>query len=162
MVVIALNELIMKKNNKKNIAILIAMFFLLTLDRFLKILSYQNKHNPIIIIKNWFNFNFAANKFIAFSLPLFNDWALKFLIITIIIILTVWLISNWQQKNYLLSFLLLFILIGAISNLWDRLTYGFVIDYFDVPFFTVFNLADAMIVLGVFGILILTIHKNKP
>ena len=38
---------------------------------------------------------------------------------------------------------------GATSNLLDRLRRGAVIDYIDVGFWPVFNLADAAIVLGV-------------
>ncbi|MBU1778489.1 signal peptidase II, partial [Patescibacteria group bacterium] len=43
-----------------------------------------------------------------------------------------------------------FIIFGAISNLTDRLEYGYVIDYFSLKYFTIFNLADVMIVIGVF------------
>jgi hypothetical protein len=46
------------------------------------------------------------------------------------------------------------VLIGAISNLYDRLSYSYVIDYLDLKYFTVFNVADAMIVLPVFSILL--------
>lgn len=37
---------------------------------------------------------------------------------------------------------------GAAGNLWDRLVSGRVIDYIQVPFWPVFNLADASIVVG--------------
>ena len=48
---------------------------------------------------------------------------------------------------------------GALSNLWDRIFFGGVIDYIDVGFWPVFNLADASIsagavvlILGIFPI----------
>ena len=50
------------------------------------------------------------------------------------------------------------IIMGAASNLFDRLKYGYVIDYLDLKYFTVFNLADAMII---FGVAILLISANK-
>lgn len=37
---------------------------------------------------------------------------------------------------------------GALGNLYDRLHYGYVIDYLDFRFWPVFNLADAGICLG--------------
>src|SRR3989344_7409932 len=37
---------------------------------------------------------------------------------------------------------------GALSNFFDRIRYGVVIDYIDVPWFTVLNIADVMITLG--------------
>ena len=40
------------------------------------------------------------------------------------------------------------ILAGAVGNLIDRLLYGFVLDFFEIRGFPVFNLADACITLG--------------
>lgn len=41
---------------------------------------------------------------------------------------------------------------GAFSNLFDRIIRGCVVDYIDVGFWPVFNLADIFIVLGIFVI----------
>ncbi len=41
------------------------------------------------------------------------------------------------------------IVLGAGSNLLDRIKYSYVIDYIDLKYFTVFNIADTMISLGV-------------
>ena len=38
---------------------------------------------------------------------------------------------------------------GAIGNLLDRLHYGYVVDFIDIGFWPIFNLADAAIVTGV-------------
>jgi signal peptidase II len=38
---------------------------------------------------------------------------------------------------------------GALANVVDRLRFGYVVDYFDVHVWPVFNLADAAIVAGV-------------
>jgi len=40
------------------------------------------------------------------------------------------------------------VLAGAIGNLIDRLMYGFVLDFFEIRGFPVFNLADACISVG--------------
>ena len=56
------------------------------------------------------------------------------------------------KKDYIKAWLLLAIIFGAISNLFDRIKYGYVIDYLDLKYFTVFNLADVMIVGGVIGL----------
>ena len=38
---------------------------------------------------------------------------------------------------------------GALGNLYDRLAYGFVVDFFDLSFFpAVFNVADSAITVG--------------
>jgi signal peptidase II len=41
---------------------------------------------------------------------------------------------------------------GAIGNLLDRIRYGYVVDFVDIGFWPIFNVADAAIVSGV-GIL---------
>lgn len=41
------------------------------------------------------------------------------------------------------------ILGGAFSNFFDRITAGYVIDFIDIRFFSVFNLADVAITIGV-------------
>jgi signal peptidase II len=40
------------------------------------------------------------------------------------------------------------ILIGALSNILDRIIFGHIIDYVDFGWFPVFNIADACITLG--------------
>ncbi len=66
-----------------------------------------------------------------------------------------------NRRNYPLVFCLTFIIFGAMSNLLDRLKYGCVICYLDLKYFTVFNLADIMIVGGALWLLILITTKNK-
>lgn len=46
------------------------------------------------------------------------------------------------------------VLAGAMGNLIDRLLYGFVLDFFEIRGFPVFNLADACITVGA-GLIIL-------
>jgi len=37
---------------------------------------------------------------------------------------------------------------GALSNLYDRMVYGAVLDWIEIPGFTIFNLADISVVFG--------------
>jgi len=66
--------------------------------------------------------------------------------------------KNWvRAHNYapLRSISLAIILGGALGNLFDRVFRGYVIDYIDVRYFSVFNFADIMINAGV-GLILLT------
>lgn len=137
------------------------VLILFVADRALK---FYFIHNPAKIIGGDFIFNLlsfrlAKNQGIAFGI-LFNQIALIIFIILVIFILVWFLVKAYGQKNYWEIFGLTAIVIGAISNLLDRLRFGYVIDYIDVPFFTVFNLADCLITVGVL-ILFLVIFKNK-
>jgi signal peptidase II len=154
-----MNKLI-RKNRFQNIAIIliIAMFFIA--DRLLKHLALSsNAAKPLL--GEVFLFNFTENYNISFSLPLSGP-ILNIIIILIILILIL-IISKLILKEKCLSLktaLLTFILFGAISNIVDRLLYGFVIDYLELKYFTVFNIADVMISLGVL-VLIFNLMKDK-
>lgn len=59
------------------------------------------------------------------------------------------------------TFYIILILAGAISNLIDRLYFGCIIDFIDLKFWPVFNLADVFITLGTIFILYSFIKKEK-
>jgi lipoprotein signal peptidase len=90
----------------------------------------------------WQNLPHQQNSSLIFLIP-------SFIVISILII---WFKSSRDPG-------LLFILTGGLSNLLDRLILGYVIDWIYLPFFpfSVFNLADTYITLG----LILAIFPTK-
>lgn len=149
----------MGKEIKKMIAILTAIIFFVGLDRFLKILALVNSQKEFEIIGQWLKFGFAFNYNIAFSLP-FTGWALILATALIIMALMVFAVYLAKQRKFKQIWPLFMIIGGASCNLWDRLKYGYVIDYLDLKYFTVFNLADSMIVVGVTW-LILVAYKNE-
>ncbi|MCU0680235.1 MAG: signal peptidase II [Planctomycetes bacterium] len=146
----------------RNIAIifLVAIFFIL--DRILKQASlglgsestFQN------LVGNWLSFGFTPNYYIAFSLPLSGFW-LNVSIGLFIIGLIFFLFYYFFKRNFWENILLLTIILGAISNYWDRWQYGFVIDYLAIKYFSVLNLADIMISLGAILLLFLNL-KPRP
>lgn len=123
--------------------IIFAIFFI-SIDRFLKILALIREVN-FEIIGSLLKFNFAPNINIAFSLPLSGVF-LEGFIAVIIIVLLFWFVRLLKEGKVNQAGLIFMISLGAASNLFDRFKYGFVIDYFDLKYFTVFNLADMMIV----------------
>lgn len=139
---------------------LIIIIFFVVLDRFLKFLSINHYFDqPINIFKNIFTLNFIENYNIAFSLPLKGIF-LNIIIILIIFFLIRYLSFSLSKKETWSAIFLLAIILGALSNLTDRLKYGFVIDYLDLKYFTVFNLSDAMIVAGIAGLIKIAARKQ--
>ena len=57
------------------------------------------------------------------------------------------------------------ILGGALGNFLDRIFYGYVIDFFDFTLFdfkmAIFNVADVLIVCGVFLLIVLELLKER-
>ena len=123
------------------------VFFLL--DRLVKNLFLVNPEFQRDFIIGFLGLRLETNSGIAFGWLAGNQWWLAGLIILVLIILLYATRFLWQSDQVLPRLGLGLIVAGAISNLVDRWRYGFVIDYIDVPFFTVFNLADIMITLGV-------------
>lgn len=104
-------------------------------------------------------FNFKANYYIAFSLPLYGVW-LNAVVGLIILTLIYCLAQVWRGGKRETAVCLFAIIMGAAGNLFDRFKYGYVIDYLDLKYFTVFNLADAMIVAGVICLLFFVKQKE--
>ena len=69
--------------------------------------------------------------------------------------LVFWLRKIWQKGKDYLALGLWLIILGGLSNVYDRMVYGYVIDWLQSPI-SVFNLADVMIVVGV-GIILYNI-----
>ncbi len=116
---------------------------LIVLDRLFKVAVFKFGFS-FALVGEWLKFSFAPNYFIAFSLPL-SPIITKILALAIIWVLIIVIVS---VSNQFYRTILILITWGAASNLYDRMIYGFVIDYFDLKYFTVFNLADCLIVVG--------------
>lgn len=129
---------------KKTAVILLTGVFLISLDRFLKHLAINFILPSFSILNGFFTLNLAKNYNIAFSLPISGP-ILTFFIFFLILALILFLIKQWQQKNNVIVLTLFFTILGASSNLFDRIKFGYVIDYLDLKYFTVFNIADVMI-----------------
>ncbi len=138
--------------------IILAIFFV-SLDRLFKILALNYYENiKIELISDYFSFTLAKNYYIAFSLPLSGP-ILSVFIIAIILILLYFCAILIKKEEYVQVSCLAFVILGAISNIIDRIKYGFVIDYLDLKYFTVFNIADSMIVIG--AVLLVILNKKQ-
>ncbi|MCX7089223.1 MAG: signal peptidase II [Methylococcales bacterium] len=103
-----------------------------------------------------FNLLYVHNNGAAFSFLSeaggWQRWFFAAMALIISVVLTVWL-SRLQKTETLLAAALSLVLGGAIGNLYDRLAYGYVIDFLDVYYqnwhWPAFNIADSAITLGV-------------
>jgi len=115
---------------------------------FINLLSYGES---LPVIRHVLHMTLVHNTGIAFGF--FKDQGAVFIIIPVIaIVLLIFNVYYYRQNNealshsYILGFSL--ILGGAIGNLIDRMTYGFVIDFIDFRIWPVFNIADSAITIG--------------
>jgi len=102
--------------------------------------------------------NFAG----AFSLPITGLVYNILGIVLIFIFIYLYILSFSKNKNIQLV-AYLFIIMGGASNVFDRISFGYVIDYVQVLGRSFFNIADVMLIVGV-GILIIkqfNFKRNK-
>lgn len=145
-------------SNKKYMDILITAMFFVIFDRFLKTLALS-LNKEIILLKNILSFSLTKNTNAAFSLNLGFDIVWLAVIITLLAL--IWLSYSLKQKNHFKSLILFTLILGSVSNIYDRLVYGAVIDYFSFANLNIFNLADCLIIVAA-GSLLYQEFKTKP
>jgi signal peptidase II len=114
----------------------------------------------------WLNFVLVHNSGSAFGfLNNQSGWQLWLFVgiaLAISVGILVWLWRASGMHHYTAAALSL-ILGGALGNLYDRLVYGYVIDFIDVHFgewhWPAFNIADSAITIGVLLLLISAFRK---
>ncbi len=105
-----------------------------------------------------FNFTLMHNTGAAFSfLNQVGSWFFIVLASVVSLFIIFWMYSLPANKRWLF-FALAFVLGGALGNLWDRVTLGYVIDFIDVSLtflpwrifnpWPAFNIADSAIFIG--------------
>ena len=102
----------------------------------------------------WFNLVLAHNPGAAFSfLASASGWQREFFIVltSIISCVLLWMLKS-NSTNRMLSIALALVLGGAFGNLYDRVQYGYVIDFVQWHvagyYWPAFNVADSAICLG--------------
>jgi signal peptidase II len=131
---------------------------IIAIDRYSKtwMLDHLNLLDPLEILPI-FNFTLAFNKGAAFSfLNTASGWQNLLLssFATIVCgIIFYWLYQTSAKERWL-SVAYCLIIGGAVGNMWDRMRYGFVVDFLDFHLttwhFAIFNVADSAICVGAF------------
>ena len=104
------------------------------------------------------DFVYVQNKGVAFGL--FGHTNLNFTWISLIsIVLILFLLYSFLEKPN--PFLFSLLLAGALGNIWDRLLYGYVVDFIKIGSFYVFNVADSAITISAFWIILAVIYENR-
>lgn len=66
----------------------------------------------------------------------------------VLIAVLLYLLKAWDKKGPWVRWGLLLVVSGALGNLYDRLAYGFVVDFLDFRVWPVFNAADSCVTVG--------------
>jgi len=108
---------------------------------------------PIPALERYFHIIHSSNTGVAFGM--FQGGGSLFTVIAALAVVGIVLYTFLQSETtWVTSISFGFMLGGASGNLWDRISYGHVIDFIDVRYsdtlvWPTFNLADAALVTGV-------------
>jgi signal peptidase II len=142
----------------------------LALDRWTKALIQKHfgLNESISVIDGFFNITYVRNTGVAFgifdpiSLPAKSVLLSVFTVFAAVVVITYSVRS--PVRNRLLQIALALILGGALGNLYDRVAYGYVVDFLELYassyHWPSFNVADSAISIGV-ALLALEILRNE-
>lgn len=132
---------------------------LATVDQALKIWILSLPDSGGFFVDDFFGIRLFENHGAIFGLPKISPF-FEIVVIVIGMILIGAAISAWRKKEKFLFLGLILILFGGISNLLDRLLYGFVVDMIHIgP--SVWNAADMMIGAGFILAVAQILNNNK-
>lgn len=164
------------KNNmptKKHIGFGLISIILIALDQLTKL--YIHTHYRLgethPIIDGFFNLSYVQNKGAAFGFLGQGDSAIRDIFFLLLApcagIFIIFLLVRAKKASWLYVSGLAFVFSGSLGNYLDRLQFGYVIDLLDLHYknlyyWPVFNIADAIIVLGVSILIFIPDPCAKP
>lgn len=133
----------------KGMAFFLTALIVLALDQVSKFLIRANMSlGQSIPEDGLFRITYVTN--IGGVFGILSNQAFLIILTTAVGIAAILLYSRYPIFNRMLVKISLGLLLGgALGNLIDRLSFGWVVDFIDLGFWPVFNLADSAIVLGV-------------
>ena len=131
---------------------------LIIIDRITKALAIGHLAggNVKTLLPGILSFAYVENRGMAFGMASGMVWLLIILTALVLAILAAYLIRH-PEEPMLFRTGLWFVMGGGIGNLYDRIAYGFVVDFIRTDFmdFPVFNFADIALT---FGVIIMVIY----
>ena len=144
---------------------------LVVLDQVTKLLVLQRipLHDTVPVIPGLLNLTYVRNTGAAFGMLNASDFAYKPLVVAGLAILALigilWYARTFAGDAWPARYGFVLIVAGAVGNLIDRVTLGYVVDFVDVYaggwHFWAFNVADAAITVGVIVLLLDTL-RGEP
>ena len=149
----------MTKTNKLIYFFITTLFFVL-FDTYFS--SYILKNLDILPQNEIMQFVSVQNTGAAFSILQNSRFFLITFSIIAIILVIINLIKNINKTNTISIFWVAMLISGIICNTYERITLGYVRDFFHINFinFPVFNISDIFINVSVFAIVIIIIKYN--
>ncbi len=139
------------------------------LDQWTKTIATESlKIYEAVVVNDYLNWTLMHNEGMAFSFLAdqggWQRWGISIVAIAIVVWLLIWLKKS-EIKAKFLNLGLVFVIGGALGNIYDRLNLGYVIDFIEAHyndnFWPAFNIADTAISVGAFFLILDLIFGEK-
>ena len=138
------------------------LFFIIDLISKQVVMNIMEVGDSIKIINNFFYITYTKNSGAAWSI--LENQRILLLIITVFVLFIINKYINKEKISNIESFTYGMIIGGIVGNLFDRIFYSTVTDFFDFKIFgydyPIFNLADSFIVIGIIILAVITIRSE--
>lgn len=151
------------KKNSKYIFFIVCFLFFSFIDFWFSNMILNKTITTGVFAKYGINFIYTKNYGAAFSLLQNSTVFLIIISIIAIIAMLYYVIKNIENLLAKELFFITILMSGIFGNLYERIFFGYVRDFFELTFidFPVFNISDIFINIGVFGIILIILVK-KP
>ena len=139
------------------------------IDQWTKTIATESlKIYEAVVVNDYLNWTLMHNEGMAFSFLAdqggWQRWGISIVAIAIVVWLLIWLKKS-EIKAKFLNLGLVFVIGGALGNIYDRLNLGYVIDFIEAHyndnFWPAFNIADTAISVGAFFLILDLIFGEK-
>jgi signal peptidase II len=137
----------------KNKAIFLAAACLALIDQLSKNLIEQRLENTVNVLGDFIKLEYSQNTGIAFGIPI-PEKILLVIIVIMIAVIIYFADKELNLKNKISQISMALILGGAVGNLIDRFTRGYVVDFIAIGGWPNFNLADSFICIAVLLVIV--------
>jgi len=144
---------LLRENKWRGFLLPVVAVLTLVLDQISKRLVMTNfspgeSWNPVAALERWVSLTYVTNTGAVFGL--FPDYGGIFMVIAVVVVVVIVVYYRYLPGNqWLVQASLGLQLGGALGNLLDRLSHGYVIDFIDFKVWPVFNVADSSVFVGV-------------
>ena len=136
----------------------------IVLDRWTKQLAvthlFDSGVRSVPIFGEYVRFTYVENRGAAFGL--FQEQTTFFIVVGVVVVGVI--VASYRyipESSWLLNVCLGLQMGGAIGNLIDRIRVGYVVDFIDLTFWPVFNIADSAICVGVAGLAVTVLFPPR-
>lgn len=155
------------KDKRNTLVFILVVLGVLLLDQVSKamVVATLEPGESVTLIPGLLDVTHVRNTGAAFGLFAGNNQFVFFGALIIVVVLLGWFVYTRERKG-VFSFVALGLMVGgALGNLADRIFRGKVVDFLDLRWWPVFNVADIAIVAGVlmlFGSILYDLYRQKP